>query len=293
MQSMLAKLKVRGFTLIELLVVISIIALLVSILMPALGRAKMQAKLVVCQSNQRQIVLGLTEYMTVHDDKLPPSSSDLSHVAPGAYHRPTELNYQKGNGTGEPDPPLVHFAGKYLGDFLPDVGVFNCTLAPIDPQSDWPPPSNGQNLNPEGTYTEFYLSGQYAPLHATYIMLWNYQGYNPKISTRIDLNRNYFEGPKNMASKNKLVLQDSMFYLTTNINLLWTSPQWSYYSSHPFDGSNRAAPYYTLYDQAEQGAPETKLNAAYLDGSVRQFNSLDTLDCRNSQAVSYLTDNYN
>lgn len=44
----------RGFTLIELLVVISIIALLLSIMMPSLRRAKKQANLVVCQSNLRQ-----------------------------------------------------------------------------------------------------------------------------------------------------------------------------------------------------------------------------------------------
>jgi prepilin-type N-terminal cleavage/methylation domain-containing protein len=44
----------RGFTLIELLVVIAIISLLTAILMPALRRARQQAKTLVCQSNLRQ-----------------------------------------------------------------------------------------------------------------------------------------------------------------------------------------------------------------------------------------------
>lgn len=67
-----AKIKKTGFTLVELLVVISIIALLLSILVPALVKARAQGRSVVCSSNLKQIGLGFGMYLEDHDRKVFP-----------------------------------------------------------------------------------------------------------------------------------------------------------------------------------------------------------------------------
>ena len=64
----------KGFTLIELLVVIAIIALLLAIVLPALGKAKEYAKRVVCANNFRQQSLGVLLYADEYDTKVPTSS---------------------------------------------------------------------------------------------------------------------------------------------------------------------------------------------------------------------------
>ncbi len=63
--------KRTGFTLIELLVVIAIIAILAAILFPVFGRARENARRSSCQSNLKQIGLGVLQYLQDYDERYP------------------------------------------------------------------------------------------------------------------------------------------------------------------------------------------------------------------------------
>ncbi len=64
----------KGFTLIELLVVISIIAILIALLLPALAAARQEADSVLCLSNVRQLALGAIEFTQDHQGLLQPDT---------------------------------------------------------------------------------------------------------------------------------------------------------------------------------------------------------------------------
>ena len=116
----------RAFTLIELLVVIGIMGLLISILLPALNRAREQANAIKCASNMRQLFAYTTMYL--NDNKgMYPVPPTLGDGPPPATTYPVAWYM---DGTGRPGIARFDQGGTLLAYMPPSVdaitGVFNC-----------------------------------------------------------------------------------------------------------------------------------------------------------------------
>ena len=99
----------RGFTLVELLVVISIIALLIGILLPALGRARESAFRSVIASNLRSVGQAVATFNTENKDMMP--NSYLYAASQNPNDTPREL--QRGSADGTTNP-YVHWSYRLL-----------------------------------------------------------------------------------------------------------------------------------------------------------------------------------
>ncbi len=69
-----------GFTLIELLVVIAIIAILAAILFPVFQSVRENARRASCESNEKQILLGVTQYLQDYDETFPPTVTEREGI---------------------------------------------------------------------------------------------------------------------------------------------------------------------------------------------------------------------
>ena len=149
----------RGFSLIELLVVTAIIALLLGILLPVIGRARLQAKVLSVNAELRDIGLALEAYSFDHENRYPPVRVDC--MLGGHFY---QLPYELTDEGYLPKPPPGTFLSAGIEDrFNPgytykyrSVGtlIYNRTTVVPDGAYLWVPNSFPDNEQVEGqTYS--------------------------------------------------------------------------------------------------------------------------------------------
>jgi len=121
----------RGFTLVELLVVIGIISLLISVLLPALNKARQQANLIQCESNLRSIGQMCQMYITENHGYAPPMVDGLLY-----YTYADVLSLMNAKPMGVDPPNWKAGAGQYMPS--QESGIFwdnDLPAAPMDPHA--------------------------------------------------------------------------------------------------------------------------------------------------------------
>ncbi|MEM9418605.1 MAG: prepilin-type N-terminal cleavage/methylation domain-containing protein [Planctomycetota bacterium] len=118
----------KAFTLIELLVVISIIALLIGILLPALGAARSAARDMACLSNQRQISIGFNTYANENNLFLPPAF-DNSSFSPNTSDWTTLISAFISANTSR---TTEEYVDPVTGEIVGQSEVFQCQSAGIE-----------------------------------------------------------------------------------------------------------------------------------------------------------------
>lgn len=263
--------KSKAFTLIELLVVLFILALLGSILVPALRKAKRSAMSIVSRVNQRQTVTGTLCYGADENGRFPESVATLGTGTRWSWREPTVLT-----GFQKRSPTIYRSVSQYLRPYLESAPTLFCPSSPTkyDYMNEaWLAGDAWDNPDP-GTALEDSLFGNYC-------LYWNYIGYLEDKGVP-------FIGPRSSSGRNgesKLLISDYFGYGHWRNELTYGSRQaWGSCEKLPSAGitvgTSVACDFWSCYSFDQQiplEAINTKLSAGYVDGHVESYNPADTI----------------
>jgi prepilin-type N-terminal cleavage/methylation domain-containing protein/prepilin-type processing-associated H-X9-DG protein len=139
-----------GFTLVELLVVIGIIALLISILLPALSNARKQGQLIKCQNNLRQIVIATMQYTQHEKNNRPPEAAEYPQAQfDWIYWQPAGVNPPYDDITQSAIAPYLAAGGNVVRE------IFICPADSIEEHQ----PNLGRPITQMSYSINCYISG--------------------------------------------------------------------------------------------------------------------------------------